>query len=105
MHQAVRLDKKLHLIAVDEARELVEGDLTGGLNHPIRTQQAAHHIPRHVTGKRIPQGKQPQNPSQLQTCTHSPASAQAKRQQVQKQRGNMLILVQLVAGHHVGDED
>ena len=69
MHQAVRLDKQLHLIAVDEARELVEGDLTG----------VAHHIHRHVKGKRIPQGKQPQNPSQLQTCTHSPASAQAKR--------------------------
>ena len=80
MHQAVRLDEKLHLIAVDEARELVQGNLTGGLNRPIRTQQAAHHIHRHAKGKRIPKSKQPQSPSQLQTCTHSPTSAQAKRQ-------------------------
>ena len=32
MHHAVRLYEKLHLIAVDEARELVQGDLTGGLD-------------------------------------------------------------------------
>ena len=66
MHHAVRLYEKLHLIAVDEARELVQGNLTGGLNRPIRTQQAAHHINAMPRGKST-ESKQPQGPSQLQT--------------------------------------
>ena len=80
MHHAVRLYEKLHLIAVDEARELVQGNLTGGLGRPIRTQQAAHHINRHAKGKES---------TDKQTTTESePTTNMHTITQVRKQRSN-----------------
>ena len=76
---AVRLYEKLHL---DEARELVQGNLTGGLDRPIRTQQAAHHINRHAEGKESTD-KQTTTESEpttnMHTITHKCTSKEATK--------------------------
>ena len=47
----MRLDKELHLIAIDEVWKLVKGNLTGSLHRAVRAQKAANHIHRHVQVK------------------------------------------------------
>ena len=77
------LDKELHLIAVDEIRELVKGDLAGCLYPSVGAQKATDQVQRHDQGKKIPQCKKSPDPRQLRTCMHTLASTQTKRKQVQ----------------------
>ena len=114
----MRLDKKLHLIAVDEIRKLFEGDLAGCLHRTVRAQKAADHILRHVQGKKVSQCQKSPDPSQLRTCMHNlhmhaqpgkfsikDAEMQQKQGNMQQKQGNMQILTQHVAERHGEDED